>query len=232
MGTSSQVNLQGLTRETAVVVHRHPSWRDVLQDILLGLGFQVLTATDSVEEAVSLVEREQPDLLVAGAAPARFGGPGGIDCVQRARKAAPGLRAVVLAQSHNEAEADASLAAGAYAYIVETTHHEDIRAAIRQGFETSVFLSSSETAATSRQAPPRPEGHGLTKREQEILRLVAEGRSNAEVSRKLWVTEQTVKFHLSNIYRKVGVANRTEAGRWAQLTGLLDDATPRDSESG
>ena len=51
---------------------------------------------------------------------------------------------------------------------------------------------------------------------------MAEGRSNGEVARKLWVTEQTVKFHLSNIYRKLGVANRTEAGRWAQLTGLLD----------
>ena len=224
--------MQGLAKETAVIVHRYPLWSDALRDILLGLGFHVLRATDSVDEAVSLIEQEQPDLLVAGAAPARSGAPSGIDCVQRARKAAPSLRAVVLAQSHNDAEADASLAAGAYAYIAETTHHEDIRAAIRQGFETSVFLSSSETAATSRRAPPRPEGHGLTKREQEILRLVAEGRSNAEVARELWVTEQTVKFHLANIYRKVGVANRTEAGRWAQLTGLLDDATPRDSESG
>ena len=69
--------------------------------------------------------------------------------------------------------------------------------------------------------PGRP--GGLTRRELEILRLVAEGHSNSQLARMLWVTEQTVKFHLSNIYRKLGVANRTEASRWAQVNGLLDD---------
>ena len=61
----------------------------------------------------------------------------------------------------------------------------------------------------------------LTRREVEILRLVAEGHSNAQLARMLWVTEQTVKFHLSNVYRKLDVSNRTEASRWAQLNGLL-----------
>jgi DNA-binding CsgD family transcriptional regulator len=67
----------------------------------------------------------------------------------------------------------------------------------------------------------RVSGSDLTRRELEILRLMSEGLSNAELARMLWVTEQTVKFHLSNIYRKLGVANRTEASRWAQLNGLL-----------
>ena len=62
---------------------------------------------------------------------------------------------------------------------------------------------------------------GLTRRELEILRLVAEGHSNAQLAKMLWVTEQTVKFHLSNIYRKLDVSNRTEASRWAQVRGLL-----------
>jgi DNA-binding CsgD family transcriptional regulator len=66
-----------------------------------------------------------------------------------------------------------------------------------------------------------PSRSGLTRRELEILRLVAEGHSNAQLARMLWVTEQTVKFHLSNIYRKLDVGNRTEASRWAQLNGLL-----------
>ncbi len=61
----------------------------------------------------------------------------------------------------------------------------------------------------------------LTRRELEILRLVAEGRSNAQLAKMLWVTEQTVKFHLSNVFRKLQVSNRTEASRWAQLRGLL-----------
>ena len=55
---------------------------------------------------------------------------------------------------------------------------------------------------------------------------MAEGHSNAQLARMLWVTEQTVKFHLSNVYRKLGVSNRTEASRWAQLNGLLGASAP------
>jgi DNA-binding NarL/FixJ family response regulator len=214
--------VQGLTKRTAVVVHRYPLWRDGLKDILAGLGFTVLAATDSVETAIQFVEREQPDLLVAGTAAPRAGDQTGIQCVQRARGAWPNLRAALLTERYEQAEAKAALAAGAYAYMVESAHSDDIRAAIRQGFQASVFLSSGEAPSARPPTGPSVESYGLTKREQEILRLVAEGRSNGEVARKLWVTEQTVKFHLSNIYRKLGVSNRTEAGRWAQLTGLLD----------
>jgi DNA-binding NarL/FixJ family response regulator len=59
----------------------------------------------------------------------------------------------------------------------------------------------------------------LTPRQLEILRAVAEGRTNAEIARQLWLTEQTVKFHLSKIYRRLGVSNRTEASRYALLSG-------------
>jgi DNA-binding CsgD family transcriptional regulator len=62
----------------------------------------------------------------------------------------------------------------------------------------------------------------LTQREAQILQLVAQARPNAEIARTLWVTPQTVKFHLSNIYRKLGVENRIEARRWAQQHRLVD----------
>jgi ATP/maltotriose-dependent transcriptional regulator MalT len=65
-------------------------------------------------------------------------------------------------------------------------------------------------------------GHGLTKRELEILRLVASGSSNSQMAKLLWVTEQTVKFHLSNIYRKLEVPNRTAASARANSLGLLE----------
>jgi DNA-binding NarL/FixJ family response regulator len=64
--------------------------------------------------------------------------------------------------------------------------------------------------------------HGLTKRELEILRRVASGASNSQMARALWVTEQTIKFHLSNIYKKLGVPNRTAASAAANARGLLD----------
>ena len=93
---------------------------------------------------------------------------------------------------------------------------DDLMAAIRQSFEQSIFLATSRSARPTGGEMPgtsrRPERAGnLTKRETEILRLVAEGYSNSQAAEMLWVTEQTVKFHLSNIYKKLHVANRTEA---------------------
>src|SRR5205807_6268420 len=97
----------------------------------------------------------------------------------------------------------------------------------------TIFLA--KTATTNGGAPgPLPpvaagdedENVALTRREREILALVAEGHSNRDLARMLWVTEQTVKFHLSNIYRKLDVANRTEASRWAQLHDLLPRMMP------
>ena len=150
----------------------------------------------------------------------------GITFLRQAREKRPGLRAIVLS-SHEDAEhIDAALAAGAAAYVVKTAHPDDLASAVRQVFAHSIYLPGGRAAApapeTRRQSQ---ELSGLTRRELEILQLVSEGHSNAQLARMLWVTEQTVKFHLSNIYRKLDVANRTEASRWAQLHGLLPAVT-------
>ena len=125
---------------------------------------------------------------------------------------------------------DAALAAGAVAYVIKTAHPDDLRSAIRQAFAHSVYLPGSRTAAAAAQSThvPTEDLPDLTRRELEILQLVAEGHSNTQLAKMLWVTEQTVKFHLSNVYRKLDVANRTEASRWAQLHGLL--STPAKHE--
>jgi len=114
--------------------------------------------------------------------------------------------------------------------VLKTAHPDDLTSAIRQAFEHSIYLAGVRPTA----APPAPQlddSPGLTRRELEILQLVAEGHSNAELARMLWVTEQTVKFHLSNIYRKLDVANRTEASRWAQLHGLLTPPVAAPAQS-
>ena len=76
---------------------------------------------------------------------------------------------------------------------------------------------------------------GLTRREAEILRLVARGNSNPDVARLLWITNHTVKFHLPNAYRKLGIRNRIEASQWAFKNGLIrrDEEQPgADSDAG
>ena len=90
---------------------------------------------------------------------------------------------------------------------------------------TAAEATVAPAPATALMAPPAEEAAQdhcpLTARELEILRWVAEGHTNARIARKLWVTEQTVKFHLSNIYRKLGVTNRTEASRYALVNDLF-----------
>ena len=108
---------------------------------------------------------------------------------------------------------------GAAGYIVKTIDPDDLPAAIRQTVQGTVF--SARAVLDPRKARQRGPDQLITDRELEILQHVAEGLSNAQIAKALWVTEQTVKFHLSNVYRKLGVSNRTEASRYALSRGLL-----------
>jgi DNA-binding NarL/FixJ family response regulator len=206
----------------AVVLDPHPIWLDAVEMVLARIGATVVVKTSSAREALDAIERDQPQLLTLELE-ASPGEPDGFEVIRRARTLAPGLRAIVLSAHHDTAHIDAALAAGAAAYVVKTAHPDDVASAVRQAFEHSVYLAGAARPAAAG-APKTSTSElpgGLTRRELEILRLVAEGHSNSQLARMLWVTEQTVKFHLSNIYRKLGVANRTEASRWAQLNGLL-----------
>jgi DNA-binding CsgD family transcriptional regulator len=89
---------------------------------------------------------------------------------------------------------------------------------------------SIRAGQVARDAEPGHESLGLTQRELELLCLVASGATNSLLARQLFVTEQTVKFHLSNIYRKLGVANRTQASRFAYAHGLVPAAVSPDTD--
>ena len=187
----------------------------------------MLAKVTSGVDALDAVVTHRPDVLVTSV---RLADPDldGIKLIRQATDEVSGLRCVVISAYDDATHVGAAFAAGACAYVVKTAHPHDIASAVRQAFDSSIFLASP--AATHNGKPTgngADSGYGLTRREVEILRLVAEGHSNAELARRVWITEQTVKFHLSNIYRKLGVANRTEAGRWAQLNGVLgsDDLT-------
>jgi DNA-binding NarL/FixJ family response regulator len=180
--------------------------------------------TTSVARTLELVESHRPDVLLLE--PIDNSGDGRrLDLIRRAKDIHPALKVIVLSNSHETSAVDAAFAAGAVAYVFKSAHPDDLASAIRQAFDVSVFFAHSHAVNTGSVTSIRQQAAhdqpGLTKRELEILQLVAEGHSNGELARMLWVTEQTVKFHLSNIYRKLDVANRTEASRWAQLHGLL-----------
>ena len=209
--------------QTAVLCDEHPLWLEAVETVLDGVGVKVVGRTTSPNEALDLVEQARPDLLLTEF-PNSGESVGGAELLSRARELVPHLKAIVLSE-HSEAERiDSALKSGASAYVIKTAHAEDLTSAVRQSFGHSVFLAQAQVAPDRR--PPADVDDAcadLTRREREILSLVAEGHSNAELARMLWVTEQTVKFHLSNIYRKLDVSNRTEASRWAQLHGLLSE---------
>ncbi len=211
------------SEQTGVICDSHPMWLDAVEQVLRGTGINIVGKTTSTSEALSMVEEHRPDLLITELE----GNPGdltGLVLIERARAAAPNVRPIVLSMHHDTQVIDAALVAGASAYVVKTARAEDLASAVRQAFSHSVYLAGWRTAAPQPVAETAmaDESPGLTRRELEILRLVSEGHSNGQLARMLWVTEQTVKFHLSNIYRKLDVANRTEASRWAQVNGLLD----------
>ena len=117
-----------------------------------------------------------------------------------------------------------ALAQGASGYVVKSINPLDLPSTVRQVVEGTVYHPRGRGVDGAIGGVPQTaaQASGLTERELSILKLVAEGLSNLEIANRLFVTEQTVKFHLSNIYRKLGVANRTEATRYAYRNGLTD----------
>jgi DNA-binding NarL/FixJ family response regulator len=192
-------------------------WSDALESILPRIGIEVRGKATSADEALTLIGLHQPDLLIVDLGDnGEFREQAFFD---EARRRAPFLRIIALSASSDPARITRVLGAGASAYVTKRARAEDFATAIRQSFEQSVFMRGNAHGSAGR-SHAETEAR-LTRRESEILRLVAEGKPNQAIARDLWITEQTVKYHVSNIYRKLGVANRTEASRWAQLQGLL-----------
>jgi DNA-binding NarL/FixJ family response regulator len=135
--------------------------------------------------------------------------------LREAIEAMPSGDAIVLSASEDQELIDAALRAGAFAYVVKRAMTDDLAATVRQVFEHSVYLGPP-SVRPSRETRAFAERHDLTARELEILQLLVEDHSNARLAEILRVTEQTVKFHLSNLYRKLGVASRGEASRLAR----------------
>ena len=209
---------------TGILLDPHPLWLDALEGVLERLDVRVALKTTSPAEVLERLDEIGPDLIVAEVeTPA--GELDGIECLQQARERLSSVRGIIISSLAEPEFIDRALAAGASAYVLKTAHPEDFASAIRQAFSSSIFLAGPRgvpaTPAAAEPARTSQKSADLTARELEILQLVSEGLSNSEMARRLWVTEQTVKFHLSNIYSKLGVANRTAASRVAQLNGLL-----------
>ena len=146
-----------------------------------------------------------------------------IDLVRDITAECDELAVIVLTMSMDAEWLDAIFEAGAAAAISKATHPAALATLVRETVNGNVLHVYKSALSSSGFGPVQvpADGSSLTSRELEVLQLVAGGSTNGEIARKLWVTEQTVKFHLSNVYRKLDVGNRTEASSYAHLNGLV-----------
>jgi DNA-binding NarL/FixJ family response regulator len=214
----------GLAGRTAVIHGPQPLWLEALEVLLVQAGVRVVARAGGPGEGFDLVRGHEPELLVIDIDGAEESAVFGL--IGQVKALEPELRVVVVSSMRDSLLIAGSLRAGANVFCLKVAATDDLTAALRQSFDRSIYLAAdprveNAVAAGASERDQAAATSDLTKREVEILRLVADGHSNSQLARMLWVTEQTIKFHLSNIYRKLDVANRTEASRWAQRQGLL-----------
>ncbi len=188
---------------------------------------RVLEQVDDIEvvgeawdgsQVLPMIDRTSPDLVLLDI---RMPQLDGLACLDRIKKRYPHLKVVAISMYSDQEHIDAALRRGACGYIVKSINPSDLPSTIRQAVEGNFYYvaraEEPDTEAVLRDA-------GLTEKQAQILKAVARGLSNEAIGRELWLSEQTVKFHLHKVYRKLGLSNRTEAARWAYEHGLVEYA--------
>jgi DNA-binding NarL/FixJ family response regulator len=172
------------------------------------------------EELVALVPQVHPDVVILDM---RMPKGDGLATLQELQQSHPDLKVIILSMFDDPEHIEQALGHGAAAYVVKSVNPLDLPSTVHGVVEGTVYHQRGSAGNHgASEIAPRPTPGGLTNRELAILKLVAEGRSNIDIASKLFVTEQTVKFHLSNIYRKLGVANRTAATHFAYESAWID----------
>jgi len=174
----------------------------------------------SGSEVLPLVGRTTPDVVLLDL---RMPGMDGLRCLELLQKRHPSVKSIVMSGNDDPGAVDAALGRGAVAFIHKTIDPGDLAAVIRQALAGNVFFAVSNHA-------PAEAAHAdldLTPRETEILLSLVDGHSNKAIAGQFWLSEQTIKYHLTNIYRKLGVSSRTEAVRQAYEHGLIENPVLR-----
>lgn len=169
----------------------------------------------SGSEALPVIARTQPDIVLLDI---RMPNMDGLACLGKIRERHPNIKVVILSGTDEPEQIRTALEQGACAFVVKHVDPRDLASALRQAAAGTVFqvLDTGDSGEDN-----AAKAAGITESELRVLRSLAQGMSNKQIAGKLFITEQTVKFHLTNIYRKLNVSNRTEATRYAYQHGLV-----------
>jgi DNA-binding NarL/FixJ family response regulator len=180
-------------------------------------GVKIAGYVDGRRPCVSAVAATQPDVILVDE---MTWSESAINRIRELSSAIPGAKVIALTSEPAAPWLADAVRAGAHAAISKTVQPAVLSTLVKEIHASTVYHAFQPATAPAAKETPHA---FLTPRELEILRLVAAGDSNSVIARELWVTEQTVKFHLSNVYRKLGVANRTGAAHYAHIHDLVGD---------
>ena len=178
-------------------------------------GFEIVSEVSVGSRVLPAVRETNPDIVLLDM---RMPELDGLACLARLRKHDPTIAVVILSSYNDQASIEAAREAGALGYIVKTIEPVDLPAVLRSALSGQPFAVWGEEVV---QSVGSNGTEALSERETVVLAAVARGLSNREIGRELWISEQTVKFHLRNLYRKLGVSSRTEAARYAYGSGVV-----------
>jgi DNA-binding NarL/FixJ family response regulator len=180
--------------------------------------FEVVGEASNGEEALAMARDLGPDVVLMDLLMPVMDG---ISATEKIRAELPDVEVIALTSVLEDASVTGAVRAGAIGYLLKDTDSEELSQAIKAAAEGRVHLAPEAAARLMREvrAPDSPEA--LTDREAEVLRLLARGKANKQIASSLYVSEKTVKAHVSSILMKLGVQSRTQAALYAVRAGLV-----------
>ena len=181
---------------------------------------EVVGEAQDGQEALAMARELKPDVVLMDLLMPLMDG---IEATKAIRSELPGVEVIALTSVLEDASVSEAVKAGAIGYLLKDTDAEELHRAIRGAAEGRVQLAPEAAARLMREvrAPEKKSPQALTEREREVLRLLARGKANKQIAANLFVSEKTVKAHVSSILMKLGVTSRTQAALHALRTGLV-----------
>ena len=180
---------------------------------------ELVGAADGGEAAVEQVTKQKPDVLLLDLS---MPDVDGIEVTRRVAAASPTTRVVLFTSFSDREQIVQALDAGAIGYLLKDAEPEAIHEALRAAARGESPLAPKAAAELLASRAERPIGDvELTARERDVLQLVIAGDANKQIARKLGISEKTVKGHLTNLFQRIGVQDRTQAALWAERNGIF-----------
>jgi DNA-binding NarL/FixJ family response regulator len=194
-------------------------------------GIKIVAVARNAEEALEKVTKFPPEVIIVDI---QLPGMNGIELIRRIKSTHPGIEAITLTVFDDEQFAKQAIKAGAIGYVIKDAAQEELVKAVLAAAKGESLISTSvarkllEEITEPEDKKKRKESiEGLSRREQDVIKLMARGYNNRQIADLLFISEHTVKVHIRNIFRKIGVADRTNAVLWA----IENELVLKDHES-